>query len=85
MEANSRKVDDLAKRLKGRMIITLKQTSWEEAGQRLEYAVLVKRAYGKPFKKKSLIEVLNGVWKVSQKPSFIKVEDNTLLTGQIFI
>lgn len=72
-------VDALANRLKGRMRISLKGSSWDEAGQDLEHAVLLRRASGKAFKKKILIEILNGIWKVEDQPTFRKAENNTLL------
>lgn len=63
------------------MIISLRDRSWKEEGQSLEHAILLKRASGKPLKKKALIEVLNGVWKVSELSSFQRVESNVLLAN----
>lgn len=79
--ASSTEVDELADKLQGRVVISLKGKEWEEAGQNLEFAILLRRASGKGFKKKLLVELLSGVWKVNKQPTFQKVENNILLVN----
>lgn len=67
---DSNTAEELAHHVGGKMTISLRDRSWKEAGQNLEYDILLKLASGKSLKKKALIEVLTDVWKVSQPPSF---------------
>lgn len=56
------------------MIITIRERSWKKAGHGLEHALVLKRASGRPFKKKLLIEVLSVIWKVAQILTFSRVD-----------
>lgn len=80
-DISTTEVEELADKLRGRVVISLKGTKWEDAGQNMEFAVLLRRASGKSFKKKLLVDLLSGIWKVAEKPTFKKVENNILLVN----
>lgn len=75
----NKEVDILATRLEGRVVVSVDEVNWEEAGRDLRWAALLKLASGKNIHKKQLVDVLEKVWKLSQPASFYKMERNILL------
>lgn len=72
-----RELEMLSTKLDGKMVAD--EVNWEEAGNELKWAILVKLATGKPIRKGVLVDVLRKVWKLRQDAEFFKVEKNLLL------
>lgn len=72
-------VEELASSLEGKMVVSIDNINWVEAGKSLEWLVLLRLASGRPLHKKSMEEVLNKIWKVSSPSTVQKVDRSTIL------
>lgn len=72
MESLSTKLDD-------KVVVSLDDINWKDAGSELQWAVLAKLASGRPIRKGQLVDVFWNVWKLREEAEFCKDEWNILL------
>lgn len=78
-EDTDHELEMLSTKLDDKMVVSLDEVNWEEAGNNLKWAVLAKLASGKPIRKDSLVDVFRKVWRLLQDSEFFKVEKNLML------
>lgn len=72
-------MDKLVSKMKEKMVVSVDNLNWEEAGTNLKWAILLRLASGKAIQKNLIENIVTKIWKISEPASFIKVEKATLL------
>lgn len=72
-------VERIATKLNSKVVMSLDDVNWEEAGEALKWAILVKLSSGKFIRKAMTVDVFRKLWKLNQEPTYFKVEKNLLL------
>lgn len=65
--------------MEDKVIVSIDEINWEEAGRDLEHSVLLKLANKRAVLKKQIVEVLERVWRLSSPAIYYKVEKNIML------
>lgn len=71
--------EGLTTKLYDKVVVSLDEVSWEDAGSELKWAVLAKLSSGRPFRKNQLVDIFRKVWKLRDEAELFTVERNIML------